>query len=263
LEEVLRRYGDQVSAILQITGDYKGRTGLRSLLAVGRETATPYMAYKITSTLAFALAQRIYPNAEFSVKRQAQRTGIPFHSFVAVNSDAARSLVDSLRPDLLISVSCPQYIGRKMLSSFRLGGINIHSSLLPMYAGLAPYFWVLSQGERITGTTVHYLTPRFDRGDILVQRQLSIEPGESALHLFKRLSVLGGYCLLEAVTSALNGSPGIKQDLTRYSYFSHPNPSAYQALLGHGHVLMRLRELRDVISEELNRATRDHLPETS
>lgn len=255
LEGVLDCYGSQVRAILQITGDYKGRTGWRSLWEVGRETATPYVAYKVASVYGFALAQRMYPGARFNVAQMAQQKGIPVYPFVAVNTDATRSLVESLRPDLLISVSCPQLIGRKMLSLPRVGGINIHSSLLPAYAGLAPYFWVLSQGERTTGTTVHYMTLKFDEGNILVQKPLAIEPHESAFHLFKRLAVLGNSCLTEAVYNALDGSPGEKQDLTRFSYYSHPKFSAYRALRQRGHVLMRVGELRHAIAEEANRLT--------
>lgn len=251
LEDVLKQHSSRIRAILQITGDYKGRTGLRSLWAVGRETAAPYVAYKVISLYGFALAQRMYSHAQFSVRKQAEQIGIPVHSARAVNSDAARSLVESLQPDLLISVSCPQLIGRKMLSLARLGGINIHSSLLPAYAGLAPYFWVLSRGEKITGTTVHYMTLRFDEGNILVQKRLAIESGESAFLLFRRLAVLGSSCLAEAVQAALNGYAGREQDLARYSYYSHPKFRAYQALHEHGHVLMRPHELYHAIRSEV------------
>lgn len=254
LEGVLDRYTSQVKQVLVITGDYKGRTGLRALWAVGRQTAAPYVAYKVLSVYAFALAQRLYPNAEFSVARQAERRGIPVAWLPAVNTDAARSLVAAAQPDLLISVSCPQLIGRKMLSLARLGGINIHSSLLPAYAGLAPYFWVLSQGERTTGTTVHYMTQKFDEGHILAQRSLAIEPQESAFHLFRRLALLGSDALLEAVDRALAGWPGAPQDLSRYSYFSHPKFSAYWALRRRGHVLMRSGELWEAIQVEATRA---------
>lgn len=253
LERVLDRYGSQVRAVLQIGGDYKGRAGLRSLWAVGRETAAPYVLYKVTSAYGFALAQRIYPNALFGVETQARRKGIPVYPFLAVNAEAARSLVESLQPDLLISVSCPQLIGRKILSLPRLGGINIHSSLLPAYAGLAPYFWVLSKGEQITGSTVHYMTLKFDEGNVLTQKRLAVEPGESAFHLFRRLAVLGSSCLEEAVNNALNGSPGEEQDLSAFSYYSHPKFSDYRALRKRGHVLMRMGELRNAIAEEVSR----------
>lgn len=254
LEGVLDRYTPQVKQILVITGDYKGRTGLRALWAVGRKTAAPYVAYKVLSVYAFALAQRLRPDAEFTVAQQAHRWGIPVAWLPAVNTDAARSLVGLAQPDLLISVSCPQLIGRKMLALARLGGINIHSSLLPAYAGLAPYFWVLSQGERTTGTTVHYMTQKFDEGNILAQRSLAIEPKESAFHLFRRLAVLGSDALMEAVDHALRGWSGDPQDMSRYSYFSHPKFSAYWALRRRGHVLMRPGELWEAVQAEVTRS---------
>jgi hypothetical protein len=58
----------------------------------------------------------------------------------------------------------------------------------------------------------------------------------------------------EAVQNAFKGSPGQKQDLSGYSYYSHPKFNAYQALRRQGHVLIRLYELRDAIEEEAKRS---------
>ncbi len=247
LERVIRRYSDSICGFLIVTGDYKGRTRLHTLWELAKSTATPYLVYKVFTHLVFESAQCLFPHAILSVERQAQEVERPICKSVSVNSEAARSWVASLEPDLLVSVSCPQLIGREMLSMAKLGGINIHSSLLPTYAGLAPYYWVLSAGERNTGTTVHYMTLRFDAGNVLVQRQVVIEPGESAFHLFKRLAQLGSEALEEAVLMTLEGVGGIEQDLERYTYYSHPTFKSYLDLRRHGHVLVRAGELIETV----------------
>ena len=261
LADLFQQRAAAISGVLIVTGDYKGRTGFRALLGIGRVTALPYLSYKFVTILIFQIAQRFFRKSHFLVEKLAASCNIPVKYVVAVNSDEAFAWVAEQKPDLLVSVSCPQLIKRKMLSLASLGGINIHSSLLPAYAGLAPYFWVLSQGEKVTGTTVHYMTLRFDEGNILVQGQLAIEPDESAFHLFNRLAVLGSSCLTQAVQQAFGGSPGQKQDLFEYSYYSHPKLSAYLALRRQGHVLIRLSELRNAINEEAKRPTRGNLPE--
>jgi len=255
LDRILNKYSDSIPGILLITGDYKGRTKFHALWELGQSTATPYLVYKIFTYVVFELAQRLFPGAILTVEQQAKQKGIPVYKSISVNSRGAYSWVASLEPGLLVSVSCPQLIRGAMLSTANLGGINIHSSLLPAYAGLAPYYWVLSAGERNTGATVHYMTLRFDEGDILVQKQIAIEPRESAFHLFKRLALLGSEALEEAILLALEGTEGVKQDLVKYSYYSHSSLKSYLDLRGRGHVLVRIGELLETIRGEIRRAS--------
>jgi methionyl-tRNA formyltransferase len=255
LDRLLCQYGSAVVGILLVTGDYKARTGLRALWEIGKSTALPYLIYKVFTIFSFKLAQETYRRADFSVKSTAAKYQIPTKCVVSVNSEPALEWVSEQAPDLLVSVSCPQMIKRKMLSLARLGGINIHSSLLSRYAGLAPYFWVLSTGEKVTGTTVHYMTLKFDEGNILSQKELAIQSQESAFNLFKRLAVLGSEALLEAVEKALLQDPGMKQDMAQYTYCSNPTLSAYIQLRRRGHRLLRLSELFTTIRQGVNTTT--------
>jgi folate-dependent phosphoribosylglycinamide formyltransferase PurN len=255
---ILRRtflfFRDSISGILIITGDYKGRKGLTSLFELSKNTALPYIIYKMVSILAFKFAQGLFPKACFLVEKLAEDCGTPIYRVDKVNSKEAISWVSSIDPDLIISVSCPQKISNKMLVTSKLGGINIHSSLLPSYAGLAPYHWVLSAGETQTGTTVHYMTQKFDEGNILVQRSISIEPQESAFHLFERLSVVGSEALEEAIQLAVSGYNGRKQNLEKYSYYSNPTFQSYINLKRNKHSLLRIKELISCIRSEIHKS---------
>lgn len=253
LNGLFTEHPDWISGVVIVTGDYKARSGFRALWEVGKATTKPYLIYKVASSLSLSAAQSLSPGAALSVAQWAQAAGAPLLEVQAINSDQALSWVASLEPDLLVSVSCPQMIRKKMLAIPARGGVNIHSSLLPAYAGLAPYYWVLSTGERVTGTTVHYMTLKFDEGNILAQEQLEVQPGESAFHLFKRLALVGGCALSAGVTRALAGDPGRAQDLSCYTYFSHPTWSSYRELRRQGHVLMRPGELVETIRQERSR----------
>jgi folate-dependent phosphoribosylglycinamide formyltransferase PurN len=238
-----------IKGILIVTGDYKGRTGLRAIWEIGKVTTFPYLVYKMVTQLAFTILQILYSKSKILVRNQGEKSGIPVCKVAKVNSDKAISWVKTLSPDLIVSVSCPQLIRCEMLEIAPLA-INIHSSLLPTFAGLAPYFWVLSAGETETATTVHYMTNKFDEGNILIQKRVNIQPKESAYHLFQRLAQVGSDALLEAVDKTLEGDKGLKQDITKYTYFSNPNFRAYQKLRENGHCLIRLRELYETISRE-------------
>lgn len=254
LNGLFTEHPDWISGVLVVTGDYKARSGVRALWEVGKVTTKPYLFYKVASSLSLSAAQSLFPGAALSVGQWAHVRQVPLLEVQAVNSDDALSWVAAIEPDLLVSVSCPQMIRKKMLAIPKRGSINIHSSLLPAYAGLAPYYWVLSTGEGVTGTTVHYMTLKFDEGNILAQEQLETQPGESAFHLFKRLAVVGSTALSAGVTRALAGDVGTVQDHSRYTYFSHPTLSSYRALRKHGHVLLRSGELIDTINQERHRS---------
>jgi folate-dependent phosphoribosylglycinamide formyltransferase PurN len=257
LDDLLDKYASAVAGVLIVTGDYKARTGANALWTLSRVTAFPYLVYKILVLLAFAAAKHFCRRGIFTAGSLAAAHDIPVHSVVSVNSPEATEWVTRWDPHLLVSVSCPQMISGRVLSLAKIGGINIHSSLLPAYAGLAPYFWVLSCGERMTGTTVHYMTAKFDEGNILSQQALAIQPAESAFRLFHRLAMTGSRCLLEATELALDNAVGQPQTLNTRSYFSHPTIASYRALRRNHHVLVRVKELCEVISQEARRIAKD------
>jgi folate-dependent phosphoribosylglycinamide formyltransferase PurN len=254
LEKVIERYHDSIISVMVINGDYFGRTGLRALWGLSRTTATPYILYKVYSLITLRLFQKRYPELLLSVNSLVNKHSIPVIEFASVKDKQAIEWVSNRKADLIISVSCPQMIGKNILNSARLGGINIHSSLLPANAGLAPYYWVLSKGENETGISVHYMTLKFDEGNILVQKRTDIEPGESAFSLFYRLATISREALVEGVNLAIEGDPGKPQDLSKYSYYSNPTFKSYLTLRRNGHVLIRSGEIRKVIAEEMGKA---------
>jgi folate-dependent phosphoribosylglycinamide formyltransferase PurN len=256
LDGVFERWSPCIKGVLVITGDYKGRTGLRALWELSKVTALPYIIYKTTVYLFFKLASWLKPSFTFSVQAKSTSYGIPIKELPSVKCEEAITWIQSQQPDLIVSVSCPQMIGKRILSCARLGGINIHSSLLPKYAGLAPYYWVLSQGEIESGITAHYMTLKFDEGNILAQSKATVSEGESAFHLFTRLSSIGACTLVDAIQAALNGDLGRKQDLSQYTYFSNPTPISYKSLKSNGHSLIKLNELIAIIIENNNQPTK-------
>ena len=244
LEDLFAARHGQIAAVLLVRGDYKGRSGLAAVRWLARVTTPPYLLYKIVSILAFSVARRIRRSAVYEVAQLAARWNVPTRSFLTIKDEAAIAAVESASPDLVVSVSCPQLIPERILKAARLGGINIHSSLLPRFAGLAPYYWVLAEGERRTGTTVHFMTKKFDEGNVLGSADVEVEPGESAFHLFRRLAVAGSRLLADAVTRVLTGDRGTPMPVAEHSYRSHPDFRSYLRLRRRGHRLVRLGELR-------------------
>jgi methionyl-tRNA formyltransferase len=93
-----------------------------------------------------------------------------------------------------------------------LGTVNIHASLLPKFRGPAPIQRAIEAGEQETGITVFRIDAGIDTGHILLQKQLSIGPVETAPELYVRLGTLGAEGLLEVLDKMESGAlPAIAQ----------------------------------------------------
>ena len=123
----------------------------------------------------------------------------------SVNTDAARDELRRLRPDLFVVADYGQILSAETLSVARLGGVNLHGSLLPKYRGAAPIHWALYHGEAETGVTVIHMTPRVDAGPLLAQRRTAILSDETAVELERRLAELGAPLLCQAIEDVAAG----------------------------------------------------------
>lgn len=58
--------------------------------------------------------------------------------------------------------------------------INIHPSLLPAFKGTQVHERVVASGVRITGCTVHFVSPEMDEGPIILQAAVPVPPDATA-----------------------------------------------------------------------------------
>ncbi len=65
--------------------------------------------------------------------------------------------------------------------------LNIHPSLLPSFRGLKPQQQALDAGVRISGCTVHFVTPELDAGRIIAQAAVPVLAGDTAEALADRI----------------------------------------------------------------------------
>jgi methionyl-tRNA formyltransferase len=121
----------------------------------------------------------------------ADEQGIEVFDPQNVNDETARTRLGSVRADLFVVCDYGQILSRDLLSTARLGGINLHGSLLPRHRGAAPINWAIYLGDTETGVTVIHMTPRLDGGPMLVQMRIAIGEDETAEQLEPRMAQLG------------------------------------------------------------------------
>ena len=132
----------------------------------------------------------------------------------SINAPEAHAELKRLAADLYVVCDYGQILSRDTLGLARLGGINLHASLLPKYRGAAPINWAIYHGESETGVSVIQMTPRLDAGPCLLQKRTPIDPNETAMEVEARLAELGAPAVVEAVALLATGGQhsGIPQD---------------------------------------------------
>jgi phosphoribosylglycinamide formyltransferase 1 len=65
--------------------------------------------------------------------------------------------------------------------------INIHPSLLPSFKGLHVQQQAIDAGARVSGCTVHFVTPELDAGPIIAQAAVPVLAGDTADTLAARI----------------------------------------------------------------------------
>ncbi len=165
--EALVRAGHQVALVVTQPDRPKGR---------GMElAASPVKQKALELGLAIAQPEKIKTNVEF------------------------RAQLEQIAADCIIVVGYGRIIPRWMLELPRFGNINLHASLLPKYRGAAPIQWAIASGETVTGNTTMLLNEGLDTGDVLVQREMRIDPEATSVTLAPPLAATGAELVIETL----------------------------------------------------------------
>jgi methionyl-tRNA formyltransferase len=140
------------------------------------------------------------------VKDAATRLGITVLQPAAIRNNADfRDQLASIGPDAIIVVGYGRIIPPWMIDLPRLGNLNLHASLLPKYRGAAPIQWAMANGESVTGVTTMRIDAGLDTGDILMQREISIAPEDTAETLGPKLASMGADLMVETLRGLESG----------------------------------------------------------
>jgi Methionyl-tRNA formyltransferase len=163
-----------------------------------------------------------------SLAQLARRRHIPVWYVHKLAAPVTLATLKAYQPDLICVGCFSSILPPTLLALPRLGCVNVHPSLLPALRGPQPIFWTLYEGHRLTGTTVHVMTPQLDRGAILAQESFVIPDGMRATVLDERCARLGGRLLVQVVFELIQGQAHPQaQDETQSSYRSYPQAEDY------------------------------------
>ena len=120
----------------------------------------------------------------------------------------SKALVDTLtdnRIDLVVLAGFLTIIDEQVYNAFPNRIINVHPALIPSFCGKGFYgLYVheaaLKKGVKVSGATVHIVTPECDAGPIILQKAVSVMEDDTPETLQKRIMVEAEWKILpEAV----------------------------------------------------------------
>lgn len=155
-----------------------------------------------------------------SVARHAAWHGIKVLTPQDPNAAEMIEQVRAIRPDFIFSFYYRSMLGAQLLALPSRGAYNLHGSLLPKYRGRVPVNWAVLHGETQTGATLHAMTVKPDAGAIVEREAVPILPDDTALEVFRKVTVAAEIALHRCLPGLIAGTAAhTPQDLSAGSYF--------------------------------------------
>jgi len=135
---------------------------------------------------------------------------------MAESESRLTALLHLFQIDLIVLAGWMRILSPAFLEQFPRRVINIHPALLPddgtgstyttsdgtqipVFRGLHAVQQALDAGVKVTGSSVHFVTPEVDAGPVICREEVAIKDGDTEETLHERLKVVEHRLLVEAV----------------------------------------------------------------
>ncbi len=120
--------------------------------------------------------------------------------------DFEQKLIDLLEEnstDLIVLAGFMSILSERFTSHFEKKIINVHPSLIPSFCGegfygLHVHEAALNKGVKVTGATVHFVNEIPDGGEIIMQKAVEVQKGDTPEVLQKRVMQQAEWIILPA-----------------------------------------------------------------
>lgn len=118
--------------------------------------------------------------------------------------------------DFIITCGWGYKVPKEIIELPKSSALNCHSSYLPDYKGGSVYQMQWANAEEYGGATIHFLTDKFDSGNIIAQESFKIKLTDSPLDILTKASELTAVLIREALLLLNADYIGIENKGGRY-----------------------------------------------
>lgn len=147
---------------------------------------------------------------ESAVKKYATSVKLPILQPTNLKNEEFNKELKDLKADLQIVVAF-RMLPKIVWQMPKYGTFNLHASLLPEYRGAAPIHWAIINGETKTGVTTFFIDDKIDTGEIILQKEISIDNDETVGSLHDKLMFLGADLVTKTVDLISEGNVTTKK----------------------------------------------------
>ena len=130
------------------------------------------------------------------------------HGAHASRAEYDRALVEVLSArgvTLVCLAGFMRLLGPEFCDAFPDAVLNVHPSLLPAFPGVDAQRQALDHGVKISGATVHFVTPELDAGPIVMQAAVPVKDDDTVDTLSARILIEEHRIYPEAIRRLLAG----------------------------------------------------------
>jgi methionyl-tRNA formyltransferase len=169
-----------------------------------------------------------YWDGETSARRSPLRRFFPAALRVTDPAGAAYAAHCRQSVDCILSVHCNVIIPPEVLESAR-DAFNLHPGYLPYGRGYWPTYWAIPD-RSTAGATLHRMVAKVDRGAIVAQRRVKVEPTDTGEALTLRINEAEIALLREIWPRLRSGSYSEKMARGRGNYHNRAQGIAVREL---------------------------------
>lgn len=133
------------------------------------------------------VADQICPGIQRAKNAGIRTAVVPMEANRNEWNDKLAAAVAAVEPDVVVSAGFMRILGPAFLEQFEGRTINTHPSLLPSFPGAHAVRDALNYGVKVTGCTVHYVDSGLDSGEIIAQRAIGVQAGDTEAELHERI----------------------------------------------------------------------------
>ena len=148
----------------------------------------------------------------------AEKHGFPLHKITNINAPEVAQTIRDAKPDLGMCIGWKQIIKPEVLGIPRYGWIGCHPAKLLFEGeepdpdvfsapGNEPLQYAIRGGFAKTGTSLQWLKPTIDEGEVFAQAEIPLDEHETAATLIEKLGEANAKLVRDGMQSIIDGNP--------------------------------------------------------